>query len=144
MGPQQGSQGDQRGLPGFLELLGPNRWGQNLKLQLYTGLFQLQQLGWLAFFMHVYCSVLRVRWSARWWPLLLGVALAPMPYNLFLGWTPAVATGWLVLCTLAGCTEETLKQVLYPLQLACASNMQVRCACILVGPSCSHILGPSC
>lgn len=25
----------------------------------------------------------------------------------------------------AGCTEETLKQVLYPLQLACASNMQV-------------------
>jgi hypothetical protein len=26
----------------------------------------------------------------------------------------------------AGCTEETLKQVLYPLQLACASNMQVR------------------
>jgi hypothetical protein len=25
-----------------------------------------------------------------------------------------------------GCTEETLKQVLYPLQLACASNMQVR------------------
>jgi hypothetical protein len=31
-----------------------------------------------------------------------------------------------VLLVLAGCTEATLKQVLYPLQLACASNMQVR------------------
>jgi hypothetical protein len=31
---------------------------------------------------------------------------------------------WILLCA-AGCTEETLKQVLYPLQLACASNMQV-------------------
>jgi hypothetical protein len=36
------------------------------------------------------------------------------------------ATESLSLLTVAGCTEETLKQVLYPLQLACASNMQVR------------------
>lgn len=35
-----------------------------------------------------------------------------------------------------GCTEETLKQVLYPLQLACASNMQVRFGGGLLSVSC--------